>query len=54
LGTLNWVFEDVFENLGIVPYSNEMFSEMRFWMEEKELVDFMKKALGFFVVVQNN
>jgi hypothetical protein len=25
-----WEFENVFENLGIVPYSNEMFSEMRF------------------------
>jgi hypothetical protein len=25
-----WEFENIFENLGIVPYSNEMFSEMRF------------------------
>jgi hypothetical protein len=33
-GTLNWVFENVFKNLGIVPYSNEMFSEMRFWINE--------------------
>jgi hypothetical protein len=32
VGNTQWVSENVFENLGIVPYSNEMFSEMRFWI----------------------
>jgi hypothetical protein len=25
-----WEFENVFKNLGIMPYYSEMFSEMRF------------------------
>jgi hypothetical protein len=41
-----WEFENVFGNLGIVPYSNEMFSEMWFCkMEEKGDGGFKKKAL---------
>jgi hypothetical protein len=42
-----WEFENVFKNLGIVPYSNEIFSEMRFFkkMEEKGDGGFNEKAL---------
>jgi hypothetical protein len=36
LGTLKWDFENDFENLGVVLYSTEMFSEMVLYKLEME------------------
>jgi hypothetical protein len=51
LGTLKWDFESDFENLGVVLYSTEMFSEMGFVQLEMEWRRscwwFHKKALVF-------
>jgi hypothetical protein len=62
--TLGWEYsigylENIFENLGIEPYSNEMFSEMRFWINEvgwktRSWWILRKRHWWFFVVVRNN
>jgi hypothetical protein len=40
-----WEFENVFENLGIAHYSNEMFSEIRFLKKwrKKKMADLKKR-----------
>jgi hypothetical protein len=49
LGTLKWDYENDFENLGVMLYSTEMFSEMGFVQSEMESRKrswwFHKKAL---------